>query len=136
MKGHYEVKLGPKKVGKVQVVREGLYYRFICHCSLTGDVVSKLVVRCGDKCENIGVLIPYEDNFSLDKKHPIKKFGNGIPEFYLAPRHDSIRGKFIPIYPEEPFAYIARLKEAFLVYHNGQAGAMLKEPAEFDYDML
>lgn len=136
MEGIYEVKLGSDKVGKVQVIRQGLYYRFQCHCKLSGEVVSKLVVRCGDICENIGVVIPSQDGFSLDKRHPVKMFGEGIPEFYLAPRHDPVNGKFIPIYPEEPFAYIARLKDSFLVHQKGQAGLMLKEKYSFDYDLL
>ena len=133
MEGNYEVRFGAKSVGKVQVLRQGLYYHFICRCAFDADIVSRLVVRCADKCENIGVLIPSGDGFFLDKKIPAKTFGEGIPEFYLAPRHDTVNGKFIPIYPEEPFAYIARLKDAFLTTQKGQRGVMLKQIPEVDY---
>ena len=64
--------------------------------------------------------------FLLEKRIPVKKFSTGEPEFYLAPRHDTVRGKFVPIYPEEPFAYISRLKDAFLISRNGQAGILLE----------
>lgn len=134
MEGYYEVTFGQETVGKVQVVREGLYYRFVCRCRLKGDTISKLVIRCGNQCENLGVLIPAEEGFILEKKHPVKKFGDGEPFFYLAPRHDCVQGKFVPIYPEEPFGYIAKLNEAFLASHNGQTGALLKE--DFDYELL
>ena len=136
MVGNYEVKFGAKTVGKVQVTRQGLYFRFVCRCMIAADSVTKLVVSCGGKRENLGVLIPSDDGFSLDKKHPVKKFEEGVPEFYLAPRHDAVHGKFVPIYPEEPFAYIARLKGAFLTSKNGQVGVLLKEKAEFEYDLL
>lgn len=136
MEGNYEVRFGSQVVGKVQVLRQGLYYRFICNCMLTGDVVFRLVVCCGGKNENIGVLIPSGDSFSLDKKMPSKLFGEEIPIFYLAPRHDTVNGKFVPIYPEEPFAYIARLKDAFLARQNGQIGAILKERFIPEYDMI
>lgn len=35
--------------------------------------------------------------------------------------------KFVPIAPEEPFAYIAKLKDAFLATQNGQTGVMIPE---------
>ena len=136
MEGNYEVKFGSQAVGKVQVFRQGLYYHFVCRCALADDVVSRLVVRCGNRNEKIGVLIPSGDGLSLDKKLPVKIFGDEEPEFYLAPRHDTVNGKFVPIYPEEPFAYIARLKDAFLVTQNGQVGAMLKTMTEVEYNLM
>lgn len=127
MEGNYEVFFGKDKAGKVQVLRQGLYYRFICRCRLTGDVVCRLTVKCGDKQENLGVVVPMGDGFGLDKKIPVKHIGEGEMEFFLAPRHDQVMGKFVPIYPEEPFAYIERLKDAFLARQNGQAGAVIRE---------
>lgn len=127
MEGYYEVTYGTKVIGKVQVIRQGLYYRFICHCRLETEAISKLVIQFGNTCENLGVLILGEEGLVLDKKYPVKKFSEGKPVFYLAPGHDSMCGRFVPICPEEPFAYISKLKDAFLATRNGQACAMLKE---------
>ncbi len=127
MEGNYPVFFGHENVGKVQVLRQGLYYRFICGCHMTGDVVCRLTVVCGDKRENLGVVVPTGDGFGLDKKLPVKRIGEGEMSFFLAPRHDQVPGKFVPIYPEEPFAYIARLKDAFLAHQNGQAGVVIQE---------
>lgn len=127
MVGNYEIFFGKDKVGKVQVLREGLYYRFICRCRLTGDVVCRLAVRCGEKQENLGVVVPMGDGFGLDKKLPVKRLGEGEMEFFLGPKHDRVMGKFVPIRPEEPFAYISRLKTSFLVRQNGQAGILLED---------
>lgn len=124
--GKYDLRLGRDTVGTVQVLREGLYYRFICRCKLTGDVVCRLAVRCGDKQENLGVVVPVGDGFGLDKKLPVKRLGEGQMEFFLGPKHDRVMGEFVPIRPEEPFAYIARLKNAFLARQEGQIGVVIK----------
>lgn len=122
----HEVFFGKDKAGKVQVLREGLYYRFICRCRLTGDVVCRLMVCCGDCHENLGVVVPMGDGFGLDKRIPVKHLGEGEMSFSLIPKHDHVAGKFVPIYPEEPFTYIARLKDAFLARQNGQVGVVFK----------
>lgn len=123
----YEVLFGKDRVGKVQVLREGLYYRFFCRCRLSGDVVCRLAVRCGEKEENLGVVVPVGDGFGLDKRLPVKNLGEGEMTFFLMPKQERLEGKFIPIYPEEPFSYIARLKDAFLARQNGQIGVVIKE---------
>ena len=123
----YEIYFGKNKAGRVQVTREGLYYRFFCRCKLSGDVVCRLLVRCGDQQESLGVVVPVEDGFGLEKRLPVKHLGEGDMEFFLMPKIDRIGGKFVPIYPEEPFSYIARLMDAFLARQNGQVGAVLPE---------
>ena len=123
----YEVLFGKDRVGKVQVLREGLYYRFYCRCRISGDVVCRLAVRCGEKEENLGVVVPVGDGFGLDKRLPVKNLGEGEMTFFLMPKQERLEGKFIPIYPEEPFSYIARLKDAFLARQNGQIGVVIKE---------
>ena len=125
MEGYYEVYFGGNPVGKVQVIRQGLYYRFICRCKLEYDGVYRLAVLCGSSQMNLGVVIPEGDGFGLDKLIPCKHLEAGKPEFFLAPRHESVSGKFVPISPEEPFYYIAKLKDAFLSQQNGQFGAIL-----------
>lgn len=127
MEGTYGVYFGSQLMGKVQVLRQGLYYRFLCRCQLTGDVVCRLSVTCGDKRESLGVVVPMDGGFGLDTKLPVKRLGEGNMEFYLVPKHDVPAGKFVPIYPEEPFAYIERLKESFLVRKGEQVGVMIQE---------
>ena len=130
----YAVSFGPKEAGKVQVSREGLYYRFRCRCRLSGDVVCRLKVVCGDKEESLGVVVPMDDGFGLDTKIPAKRLGEGDMTFYLAPKGVPASELSLPrqpvqmmaIYPEEPFAYIAKLKQAFFVRQNGQAGVVIK----------
>lgn len=125
MEGDYAVYFGNQQTGKVQVQRQGLYYRFFCRCSLSGGVVCRLNMVCGGKQENLGVVVPVGEGFGLDTRIPAKRLGEGEPEFFLVPRHDRGDGTFVPLRPEEPFAYIRRLKEAYLACHEGQLGVML-----------
>lgn len=123
----YGVYFGKEQMGKVQVQKQGLYYRFTCRCRLTGDVVCRLRVTCGDKRESLGVVVPMDDGFGLDTKIPVKRLGEGKMEFLLVPKHELDSGVFVPVYPEEPFAYIERLKDAYLARKEGQVGVILRE---------
>ena len=130
MEGNYPVLFGKETAGKVQVLRQGLYYRFVCRCRVNGDAVCRLTAVCGGNAENLGVLIPDGDGFSLDKKLPVKHFGSEEMTFFLTPRHEDAVGEFVPIYPEEPFSYIARLKDGFLARRNGQTGVVFQNQSD------
>ena len=124
--GVYAVSFGKNTVGKVQVVRQGLYYRFNCRCRIGREVICRLEVSCGDQHENLGIVVPMDGGFGLDTKLPVKRLGEGKMEFCLIPKHDIGNGKFVPIFPEEPFAYISRLKKAYLVRQNEQLGILIE----------
>ncbi len=126
MEENYPVRFGNQSVGKVTVRKQGLYYQIRCRCQISGDVVCRLVASCGDKQEKLGVLAPIQDGFGLDTNLPVKRLGTGTPIFSLLPKHDIGNAMFVPIYPEEPFAYIARLKDGFLTRKNGQLGMMIE----------
>ena len=39
-------------------------------------------------------------------------------------------GKFVPIFPEEPFAYLERLEDAYLEKRNGYLGVVIQESSK------
>ena len=122
----YGVFFGDKSVGTAQVTEQGLYYHVVCRCSLSGEVMYRLEVSCEEKRENLGVLVPGESGFGLDTRFPISRVGRGELSFRLLPRHDPLQGRlFVPITPEEPFAYLSRLKDAFLEIQEGKKGASI-----------
>ncbi len=86
----------------------------------------RLSVACGNKRENLGLVVPVEDGFGLDTRIPTKRLGEGKMEFLLLPKH-TISGQFVPIYPEEPFSYIEKLKDGFLSIQSGQAGLLISK---------
>lgn len=49
-----------------------------------------------------------------------------MPVFCLVVKHRGAIDSFHPISPQEPFAYIAKLKYAYLVTRGGKVGVALK----------
>ena len=125
MEAFYSVMLNGKQSGKVSVRRQGLYYHFSCSCRLNSENMYRLVVCCGNTKEKLGILVPSEGSYILNTKLPVKRLGAGDMSFYLTPSQEAIPGTFVPISPEEPFAYIDRLKEAYLERRYGQIGAQI-----------
>lgn len=121
----YTVFFGQQEVGKVQLLKEGLYTRVICRCQLQGTGIYRLAAQWGDHRENMGILAPMGDGFGLDRRIPCKRLGEGTPEFLLAPAHPQTQGKFVPIYPEEPFTYLENLKDAYMAKRDGQVGVVI-----------
>ena len=122
MERNYAVTIRGTPVGKVLVQRQGLYYHISCRCQLKGDTIYRLVVTSGSASVNLGVVIPVDKGFVLNTKLPVKKIGEGELAFSLCTKQDEASGTFIPITPEEPFAYISRLKDSFLTLQDGQTG--------------
>lgn len=112
----------------MQVLRQGLYYRIACRCHMTGEVMCCLQARCGERQENLGVVVPMDGGFGLDTRLPVKRLGEGELSFSLIPKYGQPRKEtFIPLAPEEPFAYISRLKDAFLKRQGNVVGVVIPE---------
>lgn len=122
------VYLGNKAVGKVRIVRQGLYYVFFCRCQLTGDIICRLHVSCGTCQVDLGILVPVDSGFGLETKIPAKRLCEGEMAFHLTPGHCTAGVKYVSIYPDEPFHYIRALKTAFLSRSSGQSYAVIQEP--------
>lgn len=127
MDGIYDVMLGDKAIGKMYVDQQGLYLRFRCRCQLTGQVIYKIIATNGDASENLGVLVPMGAEFGLETRVPAKRFASGDFRFQAVPRHSQLREKFIPLSPQEPFAYITQLKNAYLRNIDGQVGIIIQD---------
>ena len=127
MEGTYDVMLGSQKMGTVTVRQQGLYWSFSCRCALSGEVMYYLMVTVGDSRERLGLLTPVEGKFGLDTKLPIKRLPQGSPAFFLQAKRGGHNGQFVAVRPEEPFAYLHRLTDAYLTTQNQQMGIFLPE---------
>lgn len=131
MDGIYDILRGGEKIGKAEVHREGLYYRYKCWCNLTGEVMYRLTVSCGGKTENLGIPVPEGDCFYLNTRLPVSRFSQEDPVFRAVPRHEELKKeRWIPISPEKPFDYIARLENAIMEQRNGEVGVLLREDSD------
>ena len=126
LEGSFEVYLGDKPAGKLQITREGLYYRLLCRCQVPDEMVYRLFAVSDKERVNLGVVIPDGDGFTLERRIPAKQLQSGS-RFVLSARSDTEEGRFVPVYPEEPFTYISQLETAFLEVRAGQVGAYWKQ---------
>lgn len=123
----YDIFLGSQRVGKAYVDRQGLYYRFRCRCRLASDVICRLSACRGGEEVHLGIPVPVSGEFVLDTRLPVKRFPEGEFRFLLHPKHQELRGRFVPLSPQEPFAYLAKLKSAHLEKREGQLGLVITE---------
>ena len=122
----YEVFQEGKAVGTVEVFREGLYCHFSCRCRPVGEEMRRLWMICGEKETDLGLCVPMDGGFGTEKRIPVRQCGTGMPEFVLRHKDDTLRGKFIPLSPEEPFQYLHRLETAFLERRGTRLGIVLR----------
>ena len=120
MVGTYPLSQGQ---GSVKVTKEGLYYRICCRCQLSEKGMFRLVAVTEAGRVDLGILAPVGEFFCLQKRIPCKQMGEIPPQFHLI---SGDRGNFVPVYPEEPFRYISRLKDSFLEIRGGQVGIVIK----------
>ena len=122
----YEVTLDGRPAGKAQVTRQGLSYHVVCRCAVSGEEMYRLEAACGEKRMDLGILIPKDRSFGLDMRFPVSKLGEGELTFRLRGKDEPKEGRrFVPVKPEEPFAYLASLKDSFLEIRNAEIGVSL-----------
>ena len=97
MEGVFDITLGGRPVGQAAVFREGLYLYFDCRCCLSGETVCRIRVRCGEKEADLGIPVPEGRDFVLRKKLPAKKLGDGVPEFWVAPKKVTLPENWVPL---------------------------------------
>lgn len=125
MDGRYDIFMGNQVVGAAVVQQQGLYYRFQCRCRLPKDYFCRVTVECDGRHESLGTLLPAGDGYCLTTRLAAKKLGQGKPRFCIVPKAPA--GRFIPVYPDEPFAYLTQLKNAYLEERRGQVGVVIPD---------
>ena len=123
-----EVYLGAESIGTAQVEKQGLTYCIHIRCRLSGEVVYKVILQCGDREVDLGILVPENGWFQLKSRVNTKQLGTGELSFYAVPRHVATDGMFVPVSADEPFKYLSRLENAFMSQSKGRIGVMLELP--------
>ncbi len=125
MERTYTVYFGVEPVGCVDVQSRGLYYYFHCCCEKLDSTMYYLNICWEGGKDRLGLLVPEGDNLCLRTKLPVKRVGQGEISFKLQPKLEKLQGQFVPVFPEEPFAYLQRLEGAYLAVQNSQTGIIL-----------
>ena len=120
-----DIYLGDKQVGSGKISREGLYYNISCRYSFSGKVMYRLILQSPKGIHDLGICIPEQGQYILQKRIPISKVGEGDLSIYPVPKGTREKDCFIPVFPDEPFAYLSRLKNAVLEYRDGKPGVKI-----------
>ena len=127
MKKVYPVYYHENSVGNAEVEKCGMYYLLRCHCNLAGDKPYRIVVGCKDKEVDLGICIPDDTGFYLQKQIPIKNIGEE-PILFNVVRRDHEEAWY-PITQGQPFMQLSILQNATYSIQNGKPGLLVKKKA-------
>ena len=113
----YDIFLENKKVGTAFVEKEGLYYCFNCKCSLPPNNIFKINISDGNNITKLGICIPNDDKFILNKRVPIKYLSGDSYIFSV----ESVYKDTILLVNSACFDYLDKLETARLKIINKQA---------------
>ena len=111
--------------GYVSVSREGLYYHFWCRVKLPQNKLCRLQLCCDSENFDLGILIPVNDHYELDKKIPVKHLKSENFNFRLIDPQS--REKFIPISENEPFSLISQIQNGIFCVRDHIPGLLIRQ---------
>ena len=123
----YEVMLGGQSIGKAELHKEGGMWCIRCKCRLSGELPYQVRMICGDTQRCLGLLVPENGAFVLTARIPAKLLADAQPRFIAEPRRPNLRGNFVPIRADEPFAYLSSLEHAFMAIRDGKQGIVIPD---------
>ena len=82
----YDITHEGAPVGTARMEKQGLYYVFSCRCRLPEEGLYRIHAINGDGREDLGICIPMDGVFGMDKKVPQKRIGEGMLTFELVPK--------------------------------------------------
>ena len=115
----YEIYADSKVVGQAEVMKEGLYYRFSCKCTLPYEGIYRIMVTDGNNTKDLGICVPAGEWFCLVSRVPIKYLPGEKLEFALVPRERHV--SVIPVAENETFPALDMLESAHFQERNGNA---------------
>ena len=82
----YDITYEGAPVGAARMETLGLYYVFSCRCRLPEEGLYRIHAVNGETREDLGICIPVDGAFGMDKKIPQKRIGEGMLTFELVPK--------------------------------------------------
>jgi len=122
----YDVFSGGQRVGSVQLRKRGLYWQFDCHCKPVGKQVFRLEMKMGDQWKSLGIPVPEGECWCLSTRIPIRQMENSAEKFRLTPLGEAPKGRFLPVYEQQPFPELSRVRKGKLAIRDGVVGILLE----------
>lgn len=138
-------------VGTAQAEKQGLYYKFSCRCKMPDDGIYRIHILSNHQREDLGICVPMDDCFGMDKAVPAKRLEGDDLRFELIPKDwkpqelvpmpqeesDAVpetqtqppeaEEQFVPVREEEPFEFLDQLEDAVLEIQSDEVGILLRE---------
>lgn len=127
MVGQHAILFGDGQVGVAHVTKEGLFYKISCRCDISRDVPARIEALWQDLRIDLGLCVRMGEGMGLVARIGAKKVPSYAPVFRIIIKRRNEVGRFVPIRPEEPFHYLQRLKDAWLVRCDEEIGIMLPD---------
>ena len=86
MEDTYEIQYHGEPVGHVRTQKQGLYLCFHCRCTLPDESMYRIHALGEAGREDLGICVPMDGSFGMDKKIPLKRLGEGGLTFQLVPK--------------------------------------------------
>lgn len=120
-----DVYLDHQVAGFGEITKQGLYYNFHCRCKLADNKVYRLTAVCGERTVDLGICVPYEDGFGVDKRVSIKTIGTDKIGMYLSTEQEKNDRTFVALNEEKPFEAMEYLMTAKFERRGDTAGLMI-----------
>lgn len=128
MKARYDVYQNDAVVGQLYIRPAGLYYQLDCRCNLSSREIMELWMETANGCEKIGILVPYGEEFGIQRRILRKNLEEDKLRFVLYPRKVTTEEEKIPVQSNSPFPRIADLPNGCLV--QSETGMMIRFTGE------
>lgn len=125
MNRRFDVYLDHQVAGFGEIIKQGLYYNVHCRCKLTDNKVYRLLASCGERTVDLGICVPFEDGFGVDKMIPIKKLNEDGIVLHLSRKQDNSDRTFVPLNAEKPFGAMEYLMCAKFERRGDTAGLLI-----------
>ena len=123
----FDILMGTQAVGRAEVKKEGLYYRFSCTCTPPDNGIYRIIVCDGSNTRDIGICRPS----GTVARVPIKYLPGDKLTFTLVPKDK--KEISVPVATGEPFEHLDQLDNAHLQVSDGQPKILI-DPAPDQQD--
>lgn len=121
----YDLYYNNKKVGFVQLSKNGMYYLLKCRFHLDRPGKYHLFARCGNEERDLGTCVPYGRELGIERCLPIKKIGEGQLLFTVAEAEEN--DLFVPVSADHPFPQLDRLVDGCFAVRCGVKGIVFRK---------
>ncbi len=121
----YKILLDKEQVGTAEVKEEGLYYLFVCICNIKQKGIHRICVEDGINKVDLGICVPYGNEFILQTRIPKKRFLRNTFSFSLISKQKNKME--VPVQSGMTFEKLEKLNTARLETTNGQQKLVIDE---------